>query len=91
MVSVRTGLASSSSTAPSLVLTDRAGEIGWLGQFNDITTARAAMEHWLKAEDRDDEDAAFILPIIGFGRAGVAVTCATPSHPCWSPGVHRWK
>lgn len=53
---------------PCLVLTDRGGEIGWLGQFNDITTARAAMDAWLKADDRDDEDAAFILPILGFGR-----------------------
>ena len=53
---------------PCLVLTDRGGEIGWLGQFTDITTARDAMDAWLTAEDRDDEDAAFILPILGFGR-----------------------
>ena len=53
---------------PCLVLTDRGGEIGWLGQFNNIATARAAMDAWLVAEDRDDEDAAFILPILGFGR-----------------------
>jgi hypothetical protein len=53
---------------PCLVLTDRGGEIGWLGQFNDIATARAAMAHWLKAPDRDPEDAAFILAILGFGR-----------------------
>lgn len=53
---------------PCLVLTDRGGEIGWLGQFNDISAARAAMDAWLTAEDRDDEDAAFILPILGFGR-----------------------
>jgi hypothetical protein len=52
---------------PCLVLTDRGGEIGWLGQFNDIATARAAMDGWLKADDRDDEDVAFILPILGFG------------------------
>ena len=53
---------------PCLVLTDRGGEIGWLGQFKDIATARNAMDGWLRAEDRDDEDAAFILPILGFGR-----------------------
>lgn len=53
---------------PCLVLTDRGGDIGWLGQFPDAATARTAMELWLKAEDRDDEDAAFILPVIGFGR-----------------------
>ncbi len=53
---------------PCLVLTDRGGEIGWLGQFNDIATARAAMEAWLEADDRDEEDAAFILPLLGFGR-----------------------
>lgn len=53
---------------PCLVLTDRGGDIGWLGQFSDIATARAAMDDWLNAEDRDDEDAAFILPILGFGR-----------------------
>jgi hypothetical protein len=53
---------------PCFVLTDRGGEIGWLGQFNDIATARAAMDGWLTAEDRDDEDAAFILPILGVSR-----------------------
>ena len=53
---------------PCLVLTDHGGEIGWLGQFNDIATARAAMEAWLKADDRDEEDAAFIIPILGSGR-----------------------
>jgi hypothetical protein len=53
---------------PCLVLTDRGGEIGWLGQFNDTATARAAMDDWLAAEDRDEEDVAFILPILGFGR-----------------------
>ena len=53
---------------PCLVLTDSGGEIGWLGQFNDIANARAAMDGWLTAEDRDDEEAAFILPILGFGR-----------------------
>ena len=53
---------------PCLVLTDRGGEIGWLGQFNDFATARDAMDFWLTAEDRDDEEAAFILPIVGFGR-----------------------
>ena len=55
---------------PCLVLTDRDGTLGWLGQFIDITTARAAMADWLAAPERDNEDAAFILPIIGFGRAG---------------------
>ncbi len=53
---------------PCLVLTDHDGEIGWLGQFNDVATARAAMDDWLAADDRDPEDAAFILPILGFGR-----------------------
>ena len=50
---------------PCLVLTDRSGEIGWLGQFKDIATARAAMDGWLNATDRDPEDAAFIHPILG--------------------------
>jgi hypothetical protein len=53
---------------PSLVLTDRGGDIGWLGQFDDIFSARTAMGDWLAAEDRDPEDAAFILPLLGFGR-----------------------
>jgi hypothetical protein len=53
---------------PCLVLTDRGGEIGWLGQFDDLTSARVAMADWLAAGDRDPEDAAFILPILGFGR-----------------------
>jgi hypothetical protein len=55
-------------SAPCLVLIDRDGTLGWLGQFPDTATARAAMEHWLAEPDRDDEDAAFILPVIGFGR-----------------------
>jgi hypothetical protein len=58
---------------PCLVLTDRSGDLGWLGQFNDIATARTAMADWLAAEDRDDEDAAFILPVIGFGRPGLSI------------------
>jgi len=53
---------------PCLVLIDREGTLGWLGQFPEIASARAAMDDWLKADDRDSEDAAFILPIIGFGR-----------------------
>ena len=55
-------------TQPCLVLTDRHDDLGWLGQFPDFATAQAAMAHWLKAPDRDPEDAAFILPILGFGR-----------------------
>lgn len=55
-------------TQPCLVLTDRNGDLGWLGQFPDATTAQAAMADWLRAPDRDPEDAAFILPILGFGR-----------------------
>jgi hypothetical protein len=55
---------------PCLVLIDRDGTLGWLGQFPDAATARAAMDEWLRAEERDPEDAAFILPIIGFGRPG---------------------
>ena len=58
---------------PGLVLTDRSGEIGWLGQFPDIATARSAMDDWLAAKDRDTEDVAFILPVIGFGRAGLSI------------------
>jgi hypothetical protein len=57
---------------PCIVLIERDGTLGWLGQFPDIATARAAMDDWLAASDRDAEDAAFILPIIGFGRAGVS-------------------
>jgi len=53
---------------PCLVLTDRSGELGWLGQFADPASARAAMADWLAAAGRDPEDAAFILPILGFGR-----------------------
>ena len=55
-------------TQPCLVLIDRSDDVGWLGQFPDVATAQTAMEHWLKAPDRDPEDAAFILPILGFGR-----------------------
>jgi len=58
-------------TQPCLVLIDRDGDLGWLGQFPDLATARAAMDDWLKANDRTDEDAAFILPISGFGRPAI--------------------
>ena len=61
---------------PCLVLIDRDGSLGWLGQFPDAATARAAMEHWLAEADRDDEDAAFILPLIGFGRPDLLVCAA---------------
>ncbi len=59
---------------PTLHRPVRTGRLfGWLGQFPDIATARAAMDDWLHAEDRDTEDAAFILPIIGFGRADASM------------------
>ncbi|NUB46102.1 hypothetical protein GEU84_017030 [Fertoebacter nigrum] len=58
-------------TQPCLVLVDRSGELGWLGQFPDFVTGQTAMAHWLKAPDRDPEDAAFILPILGFGRTAL--------------------
>lgn len=52
-----------------LVLIERCGELDWLGQFPDVATAQAAMTAWLHGEDRDPEDVAFILPILGWGRA----------------------
>jgi hypothetical protein len=58
-------------TQPCFVLIDRSADLGWLGQFPDFATAQAAMAHWLKAPDRDPEDAAFILPILGFGRTAM--------------------
>ena len=61
---------------PCLVLIDREGTLGWLGQFADAAVARAAMEHWLAETDRDDEDAAFILPVIGFGRPDLLARAA---------------
>ena len=63
-------------SSPCLVLIDRDGTLGWLGQFPDAITARAAMEHWLAEPDREDEDAAFILPVIGFGRPDLLVRTA---------------
>ena len=63
-------------STPCLVLIDRDGSLGWLGQFPDAATARAAMEHWLAEADRDDEDAAFILPVIGFGRPDLLARAA---------------
>jgi hypothetical protein len=59
------------ATQPCLVLIDRSADLGWLGQFPDFATARAAMADWLAAADRDPEDAAFILPILGFGRTAM--------------------
>jgi hypothetical protein len=58
---------------PCIVLIERDGTLGWLGQFPDIATARSAMDDWLAAKDRDTEDVAFILPVIGFGRAGLSI------------------
>jgi hypothetical protein len=55
---------------PCIVLIDWDGTLDWLGQFPDLPAARAAMTDWLAADDRDTEDAAFILPILGFGRPG---------------------
>jgi len=62
--------------SPCLVLIDRDGSLGWLGLFPDAATARVAMEHWLAEADRDDEDAAFILPVIGFGRPDLLARAA---------------
>ena len=62
------------STAPAttssyLALLDREGEVDWLGQFDDLSEAQTAMAAWLRAVDRGDEDAAFILPLLARGRA----------------------
>lgn len=54
-----------------LVLIERSGELDWLGQFPDVAAAEAAMTGWLRTGDRDPEDAAFILPVLGWGRAEV--------------------
>jgi hypothetical protein len=56
---------------PCIVLIERDGALGWLGQFPDIATARTAMDDWLTTKDRDPEDAAFILPVIGFCRPAI--------------------
>lgn len=52
---------------PCLILIDSNGELDWLGQFPDLPAAEAAMADWLAAGERDDEDRAFILPILGGG------------------------
>lgn len=52
-----------------LVLLDREGEVDWLGQFDDLSAAQTAMAVWLQDAERGDEDAAFILPVIAWGRA----------------------
>lgn len=52
-----------------LVLIERSGEPDWLGQSPDVATAEAAMKAWLRDRDRDPEDVAFILPVLGWGRA----------------------
>lgn len=51
-----------------LVLVETEGTLGWLGQFADIASAQRVMEEWLKSDGRLQEDAAFILPILGFSR-----------------------
>lgn len=57
-------------TTPSLftVLADDRGTLTWLGQFPSLEAASAAMAAWLSSGDRDVEDAAFIVPVLGFGR-----------------------
>jgi hypothetical protein len=62
---------------PCLVLFERDGILGWLGQFPDAATARAAMERWLAEPERDDEDAAFIVPVVGFGRPDLLARAGT--------------
>jgi hypothetical protein len=45
------------------------GEVDWLGQFDDLPKAQIAMTAWLRATDRGDNDAAFILPLLAWGHA----------------------
>jgi hypothetical protein len=65
---------SSTMTTPSLftVLAEDHGTLTWLGQFSNLDAASAAMNDWLASDDRDEEDVAFIVPVLGFGRAVTA-------------------
>lgn len=57
-------------STPSLftVLADDRGTLTWLGQFPSVTLAAQAMTDWLHSDDRDDDDTAFIVPVLAFGR-----------------------
>ncbi len=54
-----------------IVLTDADGTLGWLCHVPSLGEATSAMTEWLGKPDRGDEDVAFILPALGFGRASV--------------------
>ena len=58
-------------TTPSLftIFAESNGTLTWLGQFPNLDAASAAMNTWLASDDRDEEDVAFIVPVLGFGRA----------------------
>lgn len=71
MIAARCGDAPMTCPPTCLVLIERSGALDWLGQFPDVATAQSALSGWLRGEDRDPEDAAFILPVLGWGRAGV--------------------
>lgn len=65
-------------TSSYLVLIEREGDINWLGQFEALSEAQIAMTAWLKQANRSDEDAAFIVPIITWGRADPHIDAAHP-------------
>jgi hypothetical protein len=60
---------SSTMTTPLLftVLAEANDTLTWLGQFPTLDAASASMNDWLASDDRDDEDVAFIVPVLGFG------------------------
>lgn len=55
-------------TPSFLILIDRDGELGWLGQFDAMPEAGAAMRQWLVLPDRCEEEAALIRPLLAWGR-----------------------
>jgi hypothetical protein len=51
-----------------IVLTETDGTLGWLCHVPSLDAATSTMTDWLAKPERGDEDAAFILPVLGFGR-----------------------
>lgn len=52
-----------------LAMIERTDDLAWLGHFVSLAEARSAITDWLNRAERDEEDAAFVLPMIAWGRA----------------------
>lgn len=58
-----------SQTQSYIVMITTCDALGWICATATLAAAEAAMAEWLARSERTDEDAAFILPTLGFTRA----------------------